>query len=294
MLTRRFLWVDLPRQAFDGLPAAMLETTGKINKTELSGLATEESEKTLLDALNLLYVAMTRPEERLFIFSYAPARKSAAVDTVPAFIAHYLKHVSLWSDEKSIYEFGTAVVHTPGDKDTLVAKRSLLKMISGDWREKIFIRRSAPESWDVEEPQKNQQWGNLVHTAFSRIIYAGEEETVLQTMLGEGMIDRDQMERLLDKIRSLLADPLIGPFFHQDNNLRIEAEILRETGQVYRPDRVILREDETVVLDFKTGKPKEEQKKQISLYGKLLCEMGYKNVKKYLVFVEPDVNVVEV
>jgi ATP-dependent helicase/nuclease subunit A len=113
-------------------------------------------------------------------------------------------------------------------------------------------------------------------------------------MLDVGMIDRDQMERLLQKIRTLLSDPVIGPFFERDNILRIEAEILRETGQVYRPDRVILKADETIVLDFKTGKPKEEQKKQIVLYGKLLSEMGYKNVKKYLVFVEPGISVVGV
>ena len=167
-------------------------------------------------------------------------------------------------------------------------------MISSDWRKKVLIRTSAPESWDIADPQKNFQWGNLVHTAFSRILRAGDEENVLLKMNDEGMIDRKQMEQLLAKIRLLLADPLIRPFFLQDNKIRVEAEILCESGHVYRPDRVIIREKEAIVLDFKTGKPKEEQEKQIGLYGKLLNELGYPNVKKYLVFIEPEIKVVEV
>ncbi|MCX6243725.1 MAG: UvrD-helicase domain-containing protein [Bacteroidetes bacterium] len=294
MYTRRYLWVDLPKEEFDGLPAAMLDTGGRIRKTRFSELSEEENQKTLLDTLNLLYVAMTRPEERLYMFSPAPSRNASATETAPAFIHQYLIQASLWSDEKSVYEFGLPSKHETKNKDGLIVKRSLTNMISEEWRDKIFIRKSAPESWDVEEPQKNRQWGNLVHTAFARINQAGEEEAVLQKMTDEGMIDPGQMEQLLKKIRTLLSDPVMAPFFTKDNTLRIEAEILRETGEIYRPDRVILNRDQAVVLDFKTGRMKEDYKKQISLYGKLLNEMGYNNVKKYLVFVEPEVNVVEV
>ena len=146
-------------------------------------------------------------------------------------------------------------------------------MISSDWREKVLIRTSAPEAWDIADPQKNFQWGNLVHTAFSRIRNAGDEENVLLKMNDEGMIDTDQMKNLLAKIRLLLSDPLIRPFFLAENKIRIEAEILREDGHVYRPDRVIIGEKEAVLLDFKTGKPSEAQEKQITLYGKLLREL---------------------
>jgi hypothetical protein len=237
---------------------------------------------------------MTRPEERLYMFSPAPSRNASAIETATGFIHQYLSQASLWSDEKYVYEFGSPSKHESKSKDGLIVKRSLSKMISEEWREKIFIRTSAPESWDVEEPQKNRQWGNLVHTAFARISQAGEEEAVLQEMADQGMIDSGQKEQLLKKIRALLDDPVLAPFFAKDNTLRIEAEILRETGEVYRPDRVIINRDQAVVLDFKTGKLKVEYKKQISLYGKLLNEMGYNDVKKYLVFVEPEVSVVEV
>jgi hypothetical protein len=227
------------------------------------------------------------------VFSPAPQAKPSGIDTVPAFFFHYLQQSGLWSENTGVYEFGTTSSYKVKENIRSV-KRSLSSMISSDWREKVLIRTSAPEAWDIADPQKNFQWGNLVHTAFSRILKVGEEENVLLKMTGEGMIDRKQMEQLLVRIRVLLANPLILPFFLPDNRIRVEAEILRENGHVYRPDRVILRENEAVVLDFKTGKPAKEQEKQIGLYGKLLNEMGYAKVSKYLVFIEPEINVVEV
>lgn len=294
MLTRKFLWIDLPKNDFNGLPTAMLESSGPIQKTEFSGKADEERDKTLLDAINLLYVAMTRAEEKLFVFSPAPPAKVGKPEAIPAFFMHYLQQSGSWIDGKVVYEFGTSGPNQAKKDDKKVLKRSLESLLSIDWREKVLIRASAPDSWDIDNPAQNFLWGNLVHTVFSRILNAGDEEIILIKMVDEGLIDQNQMNQLMVKVRQVLSNQLIRPFFMPENNIKTEAVILREDGNVYRPDRVIIREDEVTVLDFKTGKPKKEQEKQISLYGKLLNEMGYKEVKKYLVFVEPDVNIVEV
>jgi ATP-dependent exoDNAse (exonuclease V) beta subunit len=294
MLTKKILWVDLPKSEFHGLPAAMLESSGTIEKTEFSDRASEEKDKSLLDTINLLYVAMTRPEERLFVFSPASPDKTEKPATVPAFFSYYLKDSGLWSEEKEIYEFGMAAPYKANSNGKTIAKRSLSSMISSDWHEKVLIRASAPEAWNIADPQESFQWGNLVHTALSRIMKAGDEENVLLKMSDEGMIDEKQKEKLLKKIRELLGDPLIYPYFLPDNKIKSEAEILSDDGHVYRPDRIILREDEAIVLDFKTGKPKKEQEKQIVHYGKLLNDMGYNQVKKYLVFIEPEIKIVEI
>jgi ATP-dependent exoDNAse (exonuclease V) beta subunit len=294
MLTKKFLWIDLPKNDFNGLPAAMLETAGPIQKTEFSVKADEEREKTLLDAINLLYVAMTRAEEKLFVFSPAPPAKTGKAETIPAFFMYYLQQSGSWVDGKGIYDFGTSGSHQAKEDDKKVLKRSLESLLSIDWREKVLVRASAPDSWDIDNPAQNFVWGNLIHTVFSRILKSGEEEKVLIKMVDEGLIDQKQKEQLHVKVRQVLSNQLIHPFFMPDNDVKTEAEILREDGHVYRPDRVIIKESEIIVLDFKTGKPKKEQEKQISLYGKLLSEMGYKEVKKYLVFIEPEVNVIEV
>ena len=50
---------------------------------------------------------------------------------------------------------------------------------------------------------------------------------------------------------------------------------------------------ETVVVDFKFGKPKEEHQEQVRGYMDLLREMGYQNITGYLWYVYPN-KVVEV
>ena len=294
MYTKKYLWVDLPPHDFDGLPASMLETGGAVEKTQFSLQSTEEKDKTLLDSLNLLYVAMTRPEERLYIFSPAPPVKTALPDTPSSFFLHYLKSQGLWTEGTNTYEFGTETAVKRKDILPSLNRRSLTSMISADWREKVLIRTSAPESWDVNDPQKNRTWGNLVHTALSRILCAGDEEKVLDGMMSGGLIEDVQKEILLKEIRSVITNPGINRFFEKENKARNEAEILSKDGHVYRPDRIIFYDDETVVLDFKTGKPKEEYTKQLIHYGKLLNELGYRNVKKYLVFIEQNVRLVEI
>jgi len=294
MLTKRFLWVELPKTGFYGLPSAMLETNGSIGKTEFNEKAREEKDKSLLDNINVLYVAMTRPEERLFVFSPSPPVKSEGIESVPLFFQHYLQNDGLWSAERNVYEYGKAERFQLKENDKTMTKRTLGSVISSDWRGKLLIRSNAPKAWDIEDPQKNFQWGNLVHTALSRIIKAGDEENILQKMHDEGLLDKLQMEQLLTKVKYMISDPLICPFFLPGTNIRVEAEILRENGQVYRPDRVIIRENEAIILDFKTGKPKADQEKQINLYGRLMNELGYSEVKKYLIFIEPEIKVKEV
>lgn len=52
-----------------------------------------------------------------------------------------------------------------------------------------------------------------------------------------------------------------------------------------RPDRVIYDGKHMTVIDFKTGREKEEHKKQVRDYVALLKEIGYKNVEGYLWYI---------
>jgi len=85
MLTKPYLWVDLPGEKFNGLKSGMLTTGKDIVKTIFAGQYEEEEEKSLLDSINILYVALTRPEERLYIISPLPPAKSANPDRFPGF-----------------------------------------------------------------------------------------------------------------------------------------------------------------------------------------------------------------
>ena len=52
-----------------------------------------------------------------------------------------------------------------------------------------------------------------------------------------------------------------------------------------RPDRVIMRENEVIVIDFKFGKPIQDYAHKVQEYVDLLSDMGYKNVRGYLWYI---------
>ena len=76
--------------------------------------------------------------------------------------------------------------------------------------------------------------------------------------------------------------------------MRPEAEILSPGGHTFRPDRVIIRGEQAIVVDYKTGRTMEKYKTQLLQYGSSLEEMGYKEVRKYLLYLEPEVRLEEV
>lgn len=292
--TKDYLWVDLPGKSPEKLPAAMLETSSLIENTEFAFLMEEEKNKTLLDNLNLLYVALTRPEERLYILSPTPAVKSTSVNSVPLFFSGFLKNLGKWSDEIFTYDFGTKTRFIEEKNDRPMPTRGMKEFISSAWHGKVFIRTMAPSSWDVESPQKNRLWGNLIHDILSRINFTGDEQGVLDEYFSNGIIDEEQRRIILAKILKLWEDPRIKSFFESGLNVKNEAEILDRKGDVYRPDRIILDGKKAIILDFKTGKINEHHKNQLNHYGKLMMEMGYVEVEKYLLHLEPEVQLLEV
>ena len=60
-----------------------------------------------------------------------------------------------------------------------------------------------------------------------------------------------------------------------------------ENGNVHapRPDRVMMRGDEAIVVDYKFGLPRPDYHEQVRHYCQLLQQMGKQNVKGYLWYV---------
>ena len=59
--------------------------------------------------------------------------------------------------------------------------------------------------------------------------------------------------------------------------------------QTRRPDRVMMKNEQVVVVDFKFGKANKKYNKQVKGYMQLLSRMGYKNITGYLWYVEEEI-----
>jgi len=66
-----------------------------------------------------------------------------------------------------------------------------------------------------------------------------------------------------------------------------ERDIITCSGHLKRPDRVMIKDGQIVVIDYKSGSTKrQDHEKQIREYMDLIKEMGYHDVKGYLCYVK--------
>ena len=149
-------------------------------------------------------------------------------------------------------------------------------------------------AWDMEEPEKNREWGNLVHMAMSMINRSDQVGKVLHELLESGLINSEQQVELAALMAGILKDPEISCFFDPAFEVRNEPEILTPGGVIYRPDRVLIQNGRATIIDYKTGKQLTGHRDQVIKYAGLLNEMNYKVDGAYLLYLNRQPEVVKV
>lgn len=135
-----------------------------------------------------------------------------------------------------------------------------------------------------------QRRGTLLHHLMEEIESEADVETVLQSAICEGKIapieEVGEMRKLLHRA---MQHEIAKEWFDGTWQLYRECTILTrdEEGNVHapRPDRVMMRGDEAIVVDYKFGLPRPDYHEQVRHYCQLLQQMGKQNVKGYLWYV---------
>ena len=282
------IWVDTATHFNKQLPAALINGNKQLEQSYFSSEYQKEKEMGLLDSLNKLYVAMTRPKERLYIFSKSFPDKLSA---------DFKKKGDLNSllyayDDNFPIEIGNAnMMHESSEKidnSFLVTQRKKL-----DWKEVISLKHSAEEIWDIDSVNTKRDWGKLLHLALSEIHYFEQKDKVIESFYRLGRCSKEDAERLKVTIDILFNNKNIAPYFDENWKVKTEKEILMENGRTYIPDRLLFAEntDEVVVIDYKTGVKSLDHELQITDYASALQDMGYKNIKRVLVYVTDEIKV---
>jgi ATP-dependent exoDNAse (exonuclease V) beta subunit len=75
-------------------------------------------------------------------------------------------------------------------------------------------------------------------------------------------------------VEQVMTDATFSQLFVDEELVFVERDILSPDGSIFRPDRVILKEGKSIIVDFKTGKRKEEHREQMIKYKGLLAQLG--------------------
>jgi hypothetical protein len=143
------------------------------------------------------------------------------------------------------------------------------------------------EEIKLDEPG-GRAYGIMMHELLSRVKTLDDIPKAVGHVCDRGLINNAQRGPLTDKVKLLLTSPKVREWFDGSSAVRTEATIILPSGAARRPDRVMISDRKLSVLDFKFGEPSDEHVKQASDYRRLLEEMGYKEVKAWLWYVEKD------
>ncbi len=133
--------------------------------------------------------------------------------------------------------------------------------------------------------------GKLLHRIFSQIRTLADLPAALHSLKAEGVLssekEAESMARLIEK---RVTQGNAKQWFDGSWQLFNECDILYrdKSGRLCtrRPDRVMVKDGHTVVVDFKFGKPNpEEYARQVNSYIHFLRQMGHTQVDGYIWYV---------
>ena len=274
-------WVEINEPELEGLPSSLIPLNDKLNSAtkQLQVIYEEHKAKVLLDNLNMLYVALTRPKTRLYIFTSSKERGK----NLNVFFDTFLKSKGLWEDGKTQYNFGKKVKETNNKQKE--NKKFPTSQPVEDLSKILHISRQAPKIWEVNHPEKGADKGRRVHEILSYIKTVNDVDDALKKALRLGLITNSEAGEMRSILNIVLKNVDMKPYFAQGLVVKNEEEILLSNGRILRPDRLVFEENEVTIIDYKTGLENNTHKKQILEYKTEIEKMGYKVKESLLVYI---------
>ena len=302
----------------------------KLSKEKLTGtiyehLVEKENDKTMLDVLDIMYVAMTRAKNMLFVYTN-DKRPADGYNLFTDFFADNLdiQHVKNENDdadfndyfvkhdefdvkegeEMTLYNFGdlNATVLKIKEKQDKNDDVKVLELNEGEnapqqlnWTEKLQVAPDPTMIWAEKGSFLPEEWGTLVHQILSKIKTIDDAEKALRPFVNDGTIDGEQAAKLLETFRKVTDIPELKPAFSADAIVKNEMDIHTYDGHIIRPDRYAETPQGTILIDYKTGKAHEEYYNQLRDYMSAIIQMNsMQQIKAFLVYIGDEVKAVEV
>lgn len=279
------VWCQVPEKVDETGDFVPVQYGAEMEASDYHEAYIQEQTDMRVDNLNMLYVALTRAEDNLFV-STAYSENKDGKRGVCNHVGKYL--MDCYGDE---YEAGQIIVRDtgiPGSRDTVSAEL----WSASDQVRFVQSQEGAMYTENGEEAYRRverMEEGTLCHEIFAHIRKADELDAVLDDFESRGEI-KDAAQR--ETIRNLIASawegsPEMRDWFTSPWELRLEEAIYIDQREL-RPDRVMINPQtrEAIVLDYKFGHWNDHYATQVREYMEALRRMGYGPVRGYLWFAQ--------
>ncbi len=293
-------WTDQLSHQYRKYKLLPLSFTRDLQDSHFANAYQQELLEGLTEGLNTVYVAFTRARQRLYVCSVAPSGRVAFDDLGGLYkllwtVCNKPDWGTSWDSQSKTLTKGDFSEPLVPSKDDSAPSIPFDQIRIESYEDKVTIRSGHQKMFTLLDNYKANtiREGIQVHIVLERLA-RGEQDipAVLDQMHVEGLIREHHKRTIQDKVYTLFEKSEFSAFFDPEWEVFSEREIASK-GRWYKPDRVMVSNDRTVVVDYKREKEHSKHHKQLSQYATLLENMGYRNIDKYLVYVS-DLKIVKV
>jgi ATP-dependent exoDNAse (exonuclease V) beta subunit len=235
-----------------------------------------------MDSLNMLYVATTRAKDFLYLatmFKKDDSKLSAIGDVINAAMNNFNADFN----DTNIYEKAEDVIVAARPAEQL--NITLHSYPTSQRLSDLYVATEEKHIIHLLNIEKSGRKGSLAHEVLANASDEKETDDYLARLLLEGVIQQEELQPLKEAVMDVLQHPGLSKLLHQSGHSIIEKNIIDVNGRIQRPDRILIKDDTVVLLDYKfTLEQSDKHVEQILKYKQLLKLMGYTDVQPYLFY----------
>lgn len=303
------IWCEAPTSTQEGVVSLKhipIHDCSQMADTPLyKGAFEAEHKDQRIDSLNMLYVALTRAADNLYIYADVQMNKDGVSDKTVASLL-----LRAWSMQEKIIEEAKnySDVEQPCFAEYSSGVAPYIHKDEGKKAEQLFGFNNAKElqaglcsSGDVVRFRQSQEsaiytalsgnaedmlehinLGNICHDILSQVAVREQLPHVIDDFYMRGIIDTEEQKQKISELinRAWTEDKLCDWFSGRWTLLREQAILVN--GTECRPDRVMIRDKHAIVLDYKFGAKQDKYATQVRGYMDAMRQLGYSDVEGYL------------
>lgn len=298
-LDDNILWCNTTNSKFKAFPILPISITKDMKMSDFACDYVDENIMSNIDNLNLLYVALTRAANGLFITTEKAketkddnVKISSMSDLITALSTRFVEDGIMEETSKNTFTKGF-IKYEGNEREITTATINLsdYKSRGNTVCQSLKIKRNYENTFDDSSAEtiRKTELGKNIHELLSIIITKADTEKALKKMLYSGKIETKNYTRMKQLLESKLESEMVSQWFDGSYKIITETSILTSSGELFRPDRVMENESEVIVVDYKTSaKPSQSHNRQVATYMQLLQSMYNKTVSGYIWYILSD------
>ncbi|QQS29875.1 MAG: UvrD-helicase domain-containing protein [Sphingobacteriales bacterium] len=284
-----FLWTKLDMPPFDSLGTIPMQWTSALEKTHFAEYYATELINSYLDNLNLLYVALTRPTEELYLFSKTAKNMDNKVDGIYKLLYNTFANFALSNDfnpDTLIFEFGQPTDWTKISANKQEEIVPLTRYLTNEYHSKITLRSDSKRFFTLFDNTKSKaiKLGQKIHRLLEKLNSPNDIDKEFRKLQVQGLLSAEDEVPVKERLKKIFAIPQVKDWFDAQWEVFSERSLLCDELRRI-PDRVIVKNKEAIVIDYKTGTPHQKHHQQLKGYVQWLQDMGYTVTGQYLLYI---------